>query len=258
MPVLRSRLLTEVAGVVHGLTRRVAGLGTEDGNVGYGAPRDRVEAWRMRSVWTEAIGVEAERLVTIHQVHGNATTIATRAVAGRGAKPGSHPLAEADAIATAETGVALMTLHADCLPLLLCDPGVPAVAAVHAGWRGTVLGVAARTVQAMAAEFGADPARTIAYLGPANRSCCYEIGDEVATGWLRYDPVDAAGALRRCGDRWRFDVVAANRWTLIGEGLRAENIEDSDLCTQCASDHWFSHRAQGPATGRFGAVIGLR
>lgn len=257
-PIVQSRLLSALTDVAHGITRRVAGFGAADGNVGYGAPRDRQDAWRMRDAWCRAIGLDAANIVTVHQIHGRDALVATGADAGRGARPGSAPLGEADALISAEAGVVLMTLHADCLAMLLCDPEVPVVATVHAGWRGTVAGVAARTVQEMVRRFGAKPERTIAYLGPTNRDCCYEVGDEVVAAWLRYDPVDAAGAVVRHDDRWHFDVAAANRWILLREGLRPEYVEASGICTECGADQWFSHRAQGSGTGRFGAVIGLR
>jgi YfiH family protein len=257
LPVLRSRLLCEVPGVVHGLTGRVAGLGKADGNVGLGAPRDRDDARRMRNLWCTAIGVDAASLVTVHQLHGADVVVATRDSVASGDEARFRPLGAADAIVTAEAGLPLMTLHADCLPILLCDPGVRVIAAVHAGWRGTVAGVAQRAVAVMVDTFGARPERMIAYLGPGNLGCCYEVGEDVVAGWLDFDAGDTARALRRAGERWRFDVAVANRWTLMREGLRASNIEWSDVCTQCDADRWFSHRAQGPLTGRFGAIIGI-
>jgi YfiH family protein len=257
-PIVQSRILSTLPFVAHGITRRVEGLGTAEGNVGYGSPRDRQQAWEMRDAWCGAIGLDAAKIVTVNQIHGRDALVARRQDAGRGARPGSSPLGEADALISAVPGVVLMTLHADCLAILLCDPEVPVVAAVHAGWRGTVAGVTARTVQEMVRRFGADPDRTIAYLGPTNRDCCYEVGEEVIDGWLRYDPLDAAGAVTRRESRWHFDVAAANQWTLLQEGLRLVHIEASGICTECRADQWFSHRAQGPDTGRFGALIGLR
>jgi YfiH family protein len=257
LPVVRSRLLSQIPGVVHGLSRRVTGMGIADGNLGYGAPRDREDAWRMRQLWCAAIGVDPETLVTVHQIHGADVLIASADDAGRGGTPGAVSLGNADAIVSAECGLALMTLHADCLPILLCDPGVPVVAVVHAGWRGTVAGIAERTLAVLFDQFGANPDRTIAYLGPTNRACCYEVGEDVIAGWLGVDARDTAGALTRTGDRWRFDVEIANRWSLMRIGVRPAHIETSQVCTRCESTHWFSHRAQGPATGRFGAIIGL-
>lgn len=258
LPVLKSELLSRLPGVAHGITSKVSGLGAADGNVGFGAPRDRDDAWRMRRLWCAAIGVDPETLVTTHQVHGTDVTVITRRDAGRGGVPGSPPPANADAIIAAETGAVLMTLHADCLPVLLCDPGVPVVATVHAGWRGTVAGVVARALGVLREDFGALPERTIAYLGPANRGCCYAVGDEVVAAWLEFAPADRARALVRVGRQWHFDVAVANRWLLMREGLVPSNIETSVVCTQCRADDWFSHRAQGPSTGRFGAIIGLR
>ena len=252
------RLLLGYPGVAHGITRRVAGLGAADGNVGYGAPRDRDDAWLMRVAWCRAIGLQAETIVTVNQIHGREVAVAKRSDAGRGARPGSDPLDEADALITAESGVTLMTLHADCLAVLLYAPDVPVVAVIHAGWRGTVAGVTRQTVQEMVRGFGAKPDRIVAYLGPTNRECCYEVGDEVVDAWLRYDPGDAAGAATRRSEGWHFDVAAANRWTLLDEGLRPDHVEASEICTECGADNWFSHRAQGPFTGRFGALIALR
>jgi YfiH family protein len=212
----------------------------------------------MRRRWCDELGVDAERLVTVRQVHGDDVIRVRAEDSGRGATPSSAPIAAGDAMVTADSGVVLMTLHADCLPILLCDPGIPAVAVVHAGWRGTVAGIAGTTVRAMGDLIGAEPKRLIAYLGPANRACCYEVGDDVADQWRCVDGAGEAAALGPCGSKWRFDVAAANRWALLAAGLSPSNIEVSAICTQCEEERWFSHRAQGATTGRFGAVIGLR
>lgn len=258
LPYDRSQLLSALPMVAHGITRRIADLEPAEGNVGYGSPRDQEAAWAMRQQWCEAIGLDAKTLITVHQIHGADSVIATRGDAGRGAMPGSRPLGQSDAILTNQPGVALMTLHADCLALFLCDPEVPAVAAIHAGWRGTNAGVTSRAVAAMVEAFDARPERIVAYLGATNRGCCFEVGDEVIEGWLAVDPSDDAGAITRPGPRAHFDVAAANRWQLLQSGVQPAKIELSGICTSCSSDEWFSHRAQGPLTGRFGAIIGLR
>ena len=273
LPVVRSRLLAAQPGVVHGITGRVPGLGRADGNLGYGAPRDAADAWAMRRRWCAAIGVDAERLVAAGQVHG-ATVLAVRGSdVGRGARPGSGRVGLGDALITDEPGVALLSLHADCLPLLLVDPGAlpdeaghaaasvgdrrPAIGVVHAGWRGTIADVAGAAVRAMAATYGSPPERLLAYLGPAIGPCCYEVGAEVAAAWEERAGAETAVALAPAGPRWRLDLRAANAVLLERAGLRPERIERSAVCTRCASDGWFSHRGQGAATGRFGAVIGL-
>jgi len=258
LPIVRSTLLSAIPGVAHGVTCRVIGLGHAEGNIGYSPPRNIDDAWSMRQRWCEAIGLDAATLVTVHQVHGADVVVALREDAGRGGLPGSRALAQADAIISNEPGVALMTLHADCLALFICDPAIPAIAAIHAGWRGTIAGVTTRTIEAMESSFGARSDRMIAYVGATNRACCFEVGDEVIDGWQMVDPTDQAGAISRPGPRAHFDVAAANYWQLVQAGLRLDTIELSGMCTSCSGDEWFSHRAQGPRTGRFGAIIGLR
>ena len=259
LPVLASPLLADLPGVVYGFTRRRPGLGAADGNVSYSKPRDVDEAWRMRRLWCRAIGVDPTRLVTTGQVHGNSVLRATAAHAGRGAMPGSPLAGVADAMITNEPGVVLLSMHADCLPILLVDPVTPAVGVVHAGWRGTVANVAGAAVAALHEAFGTDPGTVRAFLGPAIAASCYEVGDDVATAWTELVGPDHQGvALQPRGPRWTFDVTGANAYLLQQAGLVPELIEWCGICTRCDGDDWFSHRGQGPLTGRFGAIIALR
>lgn len=261
LPVLRSGLLASVPGVVHGFTRRVPGMGTADGNVGYSQPRDKDDAWAARRAWSEAIGVDSALLVTVGQVHGNAVLRARAGDAGIGARPDSGRVGLADALVTNEPGPVLFSLHADCLPLLLVDPGGGgrgvAIAAVHAGWRGTVADVAGETVGTMAAAFGSQPEEMLAFIGPTIGACCYEVGEDVAGAWIATDP-DGDEALSATTERTTLDLVRANALLLRRAGLQTGHIERSGVCTRCAGGSWFSHRGQGPTTGRFAAVIALK
>lgn len=255
--VIRSELLGELTGVIHGLTRRLPGLGLAEGNVGYSAPRDQADAWEMRRQWSEAIGVDPDSLTTAGQVHGNNVLRVAAADAGLGARPGSGRVGLGDALITAERGITVMTLHADCAPVLIVDPRTPAVAVVHAGWRGTVGDVVGATVDAMRAAYGSRPGDLLAYIGPSIRGCCYQVGADVAAAWMKRAGTEAAAALRGSSNRFVFDPAAANQLLLERAGVRRARIETSAVCTQCQAAEWFSHRAQGPHTGRFGAVIAL-
>lgn len=257
LPVLRSRLLGTIPGVVHGVSRRVLGLGRADGNVGFGPPRDQVDAWAMRRLWCGAIGVDAERLAAAGQVHGATVLGVRREDAGQGARPGSGRVGIGDALITDEPGVALLSLHADCLPIMLVDPDRPAVAVVHAGWRGTVADIAGAAIDAMVTTFATNPDRLLAFLGPAIGPCCYEVGSEVVAGWRDRAGPDGEPALQATGSAFSFDLRRANRLLLTRAGVGASRIDARDICTRCAGDAWFSHRGQGPTTGRFGAVIAL-
>lgn len=258
---VRSELLSNVPGIIHGLTHRVEGLGPADGNVAFGAPRDRNDAWQMRMLWAQAIGVDPLSLITMGQVHETTILRASADHAGRGAMPDSKHLGIGDGLITDAAGVTLMTLHADCQPILLVDPARPAVAAVHAGWRGTVSNIAGAAVTSMREAFGSDPVQLLAYLGPAIGVCCNEIGPEVTDMWRTTAEavgVDPELAVTRPGKREHLDVPEANRLLLVAAGLSDNHIDVSDECTKCDTDRWFSHRGHGPLAGREAALIAIR
>lgn len=257
---LRSELLSNAGGIVHGITRRVPGMGAAEGNVGDTAPRDPDDAWKMRQAWSAAIGIDAERIVRTGQVHENKVFVVETHHAGMGRRRDTPTPGQADAMISKAVNVPIMTLAADCLPLLMYDPVQRAVASVHAGWRSTVLDIAGETVRAMQREFGTDPADILAYLGPAIGGCCNEVGPEVTAAWRdiakNLGPMTEL-AVTKPGVKEHFDVPRANTLLLQRAGLRPEHIELSDICTKCNLDDWFSHRGQGPATGRQGGVIML-
>ncbi len=257
LPVLRSQLLAQVLGIAHGITSRVPGLDRADGNVGYGAPRDREDAWEMRRRWCAAMGLDATRIATAVQIHGANVLRLGRRDAGRGALPGSDRVGLSDGLITDEPGVVLMTLHADCLPILMVDPRRPALAAVHAGWRGTVADVAGAAVAGLVDAFESRPADLLAFIGPGIGLCCYDVGADVIAAWRERAGSEAALALGEQMGRVSFDLPAANALQLRRAGVQPSHIEASGICTRCAGDAWFSHRGQGPETGRFGAFLAL-
>lgn len=257
---LHSELLSAAGGVIHGITRRVAGMGQANGNVGDTAPRDPTDAWQMRQEWAVAIGFDPERIVRTGQVHENNVFVVTKDHAGMGRRRDIPTPATADAMITQAVNVPIMTLAADCLPLLMYDPVRRAVAAVHAGWRSTVIDIAGETIRAMQREFDTNPADVLAFLGPAIGACCNEVGPEVTAAWreIAYDLGPLAElAITRPVEKEHFDVPWANSMLLQRAGLLPEHIEMSDICTKCNLDDWFSHRGQGAATGRQGGVIML-
>lgn len=257
---LRSALLSTVSGVIHGITHRVIGMGLADGNVGDTPPRDMHDAWEMRKTWSARIGVDPERLVRTGQVHGNDVYVVTGADAGCGKNRWTPTCGIADSTITNLPNLPLMTLAADCQPILMIDPERMAIAAIHAGWRSTVADITGETVRTMTATYGTDPADILAFLGPAAGGCCYEVGPEVAQLWrdqARDLGAFAELAITMPGPKEHFDVPRANQLLLQRAGLRPENIEVSPICTMCQSDEWFSHRRQGPGTGRHAGVIML-
>src|SRR5688500_16852556 len=221
----------------------------------------------MRQRWCAALDVVPEHPVTLRQVHGRDVHIATMAHAGRGAKPAaggpSAQIALGDALVTNQIGPVLMTLHADCQPVLIVDPGAgrrgPAVGVAHAGWRGTVANIVGATLAAMASAFGTRAEDAHVLLGPAIGRCCYDVGDDVAHAWREIAGADADEALAMDDQfpvsggplRHRFSLTVANALLLDRAGVRAANVETSAVCTQSDGPHWFSHRGQGGQSRRY-------
>lgn len=257
----RSEMLASLRGITHAVTHRATGLGQAEGNVAYSAPRDREDAWAMRQQWCAAAQLDPERLVTLGQIHGAEVHVVDPLHAGAGARPGSAQIGFGDALATRASGPVLMTLHADCQPLLFVDPArngrPPAVAVAHAGWRGTVADVAGQTIAAMTTAFGSRPANVHVALGPAIGPCCYEVGPDVAAAWSALAGADAAVALSVRDGATYFSARDANLYLLMRSGVPLEHLDVSQICTKCQGERWFSHRGQGPLTGRFGAMIAI-
>jgi YfiH family protein len=142
-----------------------------------------------------------------------------------------------------------MLRYADCTPVLLVDPVRRCVAAVHAGWRGSAVRAAGAAVTALGETFGSRPADLLAGIGPAIGPCCYEVGQDVVDAFADRPELFSGGKL---------DLWESNRQALIEAGVVPGQIEVAGICTQCESDRFFSHRANGgqPA-GRFAALIRL-
>ncbi|PKN35419.1 MAG: peptidoglycan editing factor PgeF [Deltaproteobacteria bacterium HGW-Deltaproteobacteria-19] len=203
----------------------------------------------VRANWdrtAEAFGLSRRQFFNVHQVHGNEVLViddpAFRTFT-------CQPL-RYDAIVTARPGLALCIRTADCVPILLADSRKGAVAAVHAGWRGTSLGVAARAVDCLREHFASDPRDLLAAVGPSIGPCCYEVDKPVHRSMEALGP-DRTSFLAAVGKgKWKFDLAAENRSQLLERGLSPERIYLSGACTSCESERWFSHRRDAGRTGR--------
>jgi polyphenol oxidase len=196
------------------------------------------------------LGVRADHVCTVWQVHSADIVIANGPVRGR------RWLAMADALITDRGDTPLSMRFADCTPLLFHDPAKGVIGMAHAGWRGTVAGIGARTVKAMEQAYGCRPADIRAGIGPSIGPNRYQVGEEVVKavqdyfhaihGLIRRDPSDNSAYL---------DLWAANQLDLQRAGV--EQIEIAGICTAEHTDEFFSHRAEKGLTGRFGAVMTL-
>ena len=278
LEILQARPLAALDWLVHGFATRRGGESVLDGkralNLGFTDWDEPARVESNRRKLAAALGAGAMPLVTLRQIHSD---IVHRIAS----LPKEIP--RGDALATRARGLLLGVQTADCVPLLLADVRTRAVAAVHAGWRGTLARIAAKTIGRMQMEFGTRPRDLVAAIGPAIGRCCYEVGPEVAQAYAAQfsnarewfeGPFDqlAAGeeplalpwlSMMPPGHtppppRVHLDLHAANRRQLLDAGMLEENIVVSDLCTACRTDLLFSYRGEGAKTGRMMAVIGVR
>ena len=160
-----------------------------------------------------------------------------------------------DGLITDRPGVALVTFSADCTPILLFDPVRRAVGAVHAGWRGTAMGIAAKAVDAMVREFGCDPANIRAAIGPCIGKCCFETDWDVPQAMLDALGVKALTAITQKGEKYHVDNKFCNALWLQRAGVGELDI--SPDCTRCQPQRYWSHRYAGDRRGSLAAMIML-
>jgi polyphenol oxidase len=207
---------------------------------------DRPENVRMnREIITKTFGFAADRLLLAHQVHGDDFYIPEKA-----GDPSPGMTLECDGFITDRPGVALCVKTADCVPVLLVDGGRRIVAAVHAGWRGTALGIAGKAVRLFRERFSSRPEDLWAAIGPSIGPCCYEVDEKVYREFTNYPEDENPFKTTAKKDRWMLDLILANRRQLEEAGIPAAQISAAELCTSCRQDTFFSHRSEGETTGR--------
>jgi hypothetical protein len=275
--LVEAAALARLPWLVHGFTLRTGGASELDGapvlNLG-------------RTDWDTPRAVEENRARLLGALGGKMSLVTQRQFHSDMVRRFDAPPAEAlrgDAVITGTPGLLLAVLTADCIPILLADTKRRVIAAIHAGWRGTLKRIAAKTLGRMTLEFGTRPRDVVAALGPGIGRCCYEVGIEVVQAfhaqfagardffegpfdrlvaddspnplqWLNMHPPGHQPPPPRA----HLDLLAANRAQLAAAGVPARNLHVSNLCTACHTDLLFSHRGEHGRTGRLMGVIGIR
>jgi len=274
LTVLQATALNNLPWLVHGFSTRPGGVSEPPNEkaLNLGAvewdKRERVEENKRR--FQSALGATNLTLVSLHQIHSDVV----RTIQATPLKP-----CKGDALATNKPNLLLGVRTADCSPVLVVDPKKRVVAAIHAGWRGTLARIVTKTIGQMQMEFGSNPKDLLAAIGPTIGGCCYEVGTEVASAFAaKFSNASDFFDELRTGDepnplQWLnmrppghqpppnkvlLDLRKANKSQLREAGLRPENIYVTDLCTSCNVDRLFSYRKEGASSGRLLSVIGLR
>ena len=192
--------------------------------------------------------IGGRKLISVRQVH-EADVLVLSEKNGDVNKTESLNPVEADAIITDITGLTLLILVADCQPVLLYDFTNKVVANIHSGWRGSVLNIIGKTVDAMAENFGTSPEDVVAGIGPSLGPCCAEFTHyrkEIPNDYWKYK-----------NDLDHFDFWAISRDQLLLKGVKKENIVTGNICTKCNTDTFYSYRKE-KTTGRLACTIGLK
>lgn len=258
--LLRYTLLDGLAGLVHAVTTRVGGSSQapfDELNLGLHVGDDPQRVLSNRRLVLNALGFDASQLILAAQVHGSLVARVGPADAGRGSLDAATALPGVDALITGTPGLLLGVLVADCAPILLADPVSRAVGVAHAGWRGTAGDVAGHAVRAMAAAFGSRPEDIHALIGPCIGPADFEVGPGVAAAFQAALGSDAAAILvPGRSDHAFVDLPEANRLLLLRAGLDPRHVQVDRTSTASRLDRFFSHRAEGGQTGRFGGFVG--
>jgi hypothetical protein len=246
-------------------------------NLGFTAADSREAVARNRRLLAEAVtGDPATPLVTLRQIHSSRVVLASAADADR-----EQPR-KGDGLMTGEPGLLLGVQTADCIPVLVADRKRRAVAAFHAGWRGTAKRIVETGIGRMRLEFGSRPEDLIAAIGPGIGACCYAVGEEALSefesqfAYARelFREVYSSDAVRTkypmlfltqrapghslIGPSLHLDLIEANRRQLLSAGIKPRSIKLVGGCTSCQPELFFSHRASRGHAGRMLSVIGIR
>jgi polyphenol oxidase len=165
---------------------------------------------------------------------------------------------ECDALITQLPNVLLGVKTADCVPVILADVVSGAVAAIHAGWRGTLASIVIRAIEQMQEQYGTKPNDIHAGIGPAALGCCYEVGDEVIKAFeAKFRDAASSFYTPTRPQHFLIDLHHANKQQLVSSGVLPEHIYATTLCTMCRTDLFFSYRKEKRLYGRTGRLMSV-
>jgi purine-nucleoside/S-methyl-5'-thioadenosine phosphorylase / adenosine deaminase len=191
------------------------------------------------------------------QVHGADVRVVESAQEAKPAESEKGDTIYCDAIVSNARGVLAGVKTADCVPILIGDPATGAFAAVHAGWRGTLAGIADVAVKRLAGEYNSEPQDLRVAIGASAGPCCYEVGIEVILAFTtRFKDGDKLFKPTREGHAL-VDLLKSNRDQLMATGVREDRIHTAPICTMCRTDLFFSYRREKGLNGKVGRLMAV-
>lgn len=240
----------------HGFSARSGGISTVYGapslNLGFTKEDSSEDVRENRRILTSTL-LPGATLTVPRQIHSVIVTDISLA----------HPEpGEADALITSQPNTLIAVSTADCVPILLADTRLRIVAAVHAGWRGTAIAIAERTIAHLRAVYNSQPKDLIAAIGPSIGPCCYTVGEEVRTSFAQSFTYTDTLFTSPGSSQPKLNLWEANRLQLLSSGIPPDAITSVALCTACTQTlsgmrRFFSHRDEQGNTGRMLSAIGI-
>ncbi len=240
--------------ISHFITTRHGGVSTGNYatmNPGAYSGDDLASVRMNRQLLSDVIGISPERIFAPFQIHEAEIGCIDAGFLSLTETLQEEAMNGKDALVTDIPGVCVAVSTADCVPVLVYAPDKKVVAAIHAGWRGTVKQIVAKTIACMADRYSCDPSRMMAGIAPSIGQAAFEVGEEVADAF-RTTGVDMDRIMKRHPQTGKahIDLWEANRIQLLQAGLQADRIEVSGICTYQHDKDFFSARRLGIKSGR--------
>lgn len=254
-----------------GFTTRQGGVGIAPYaslNCAYHVGDDADDVLHNRKLVAEQLGFSVEAWTCGEQVHGKQVAVITAEDRGRGLQDRQSALQDTDGLVTNVPGVLLTSFYADCVPLYFYDPVQQAVGLAHAGWKGTVAGIAQSMIETMEENYGSRRQDIRCAIGPSIGDCCYEVDENVMQHvrvWLD-DPTGNDEYMKSASNRiyqpanngkTMLNLKECNRHIMMKAGILPDHIECTSWCTSCHTELFFSYRKENGTTGRMASWIGL-
>lgn len=208
----------------------------------------------------QQIGMPFESWTCGEQVHGTDLQWVTQNERGKGSLVRDTAFQDTDGLITDEENILLASYYADCVPLFFYSPDLDFIGVAHAGWKGTVEGIATKMVRKFQ-KAGANPTTLRVAIGPSIGVCCYEVDERVihaVTKALSDQQHLDEVSIRTKPGRWQLDLRKTNMKLLQKAGVVEKNILITQRCTSCDQDYFYSHRRDEGRTGRMVAFIGKK
>ncbi|WP_069997591.1 peptidoglycan editing factor PgeF [Cellulosilyticum sp. I15G10I2] len=246
--------------LIHCFTTRHGGVSTgclESLNLGFNRGDIHENVMQNYQSVCDVLKVDLKSVVLSKQVHDTNIIKVELEDAGNGIFYNSK-WESADGMYTSQPNITLVTHYADCVPLLFYAPGYSIIGMTHAGWRGTVKGIAGSLVDRWVRKERIPLDAIQVVIGPSIGECCFEVGKEVADAFVTAFSEQSFIKCNSLADKYSIDLWQCNKHILIKSGIKEENIFITSLCTSCNEDLFFSHRKSNGARGTLGAFMALR